>query len=96
MTVLTVQFGVGACTALINIDAAGKPVQRVIRNNGIGAVICNQVGKVPAGCRTRLETAIVPAGVQVEIFERSLADERSAIHGHIHHARPVPQQSHPT
>ena len=84
MMSLSVQFGVGTCAALINVDAAGKPIQRMIGNNWIGAIICDQVGEVPSGGRACLESAIVPAGVQVEIFERGLADERSAIHGHIH------------
>jgi len=64
---LSVQLGVRACATLIDIDAALKTIQCVVGNHLMWTIIGDQIGKVPAGSRTCLETAIIPARVQIEV-----------------------------
>ena len=64
------QFRVRTRAALIDVDAAGKSIQGVIRNNRVGPIIRNKICEIPSGSRTCLEPAVVPAGVEIEVIER--------------------------
>ena len=49
-----------------------------------------------SGCRRRLETAVTPAAGHVEPRHRQLADDRAAVHRHVHDAAPRAHQAQPS
>ena len=51
-------------------------------------IVGQRVGEHPAGAGGRLESAVAPPAVHVEPFHRQLADDGTAVHGHVHDAAP--------
>src|SRR5262249_60648220 len=89
----SVQAGIRPGSAFVDGVAALEPVEAERRIERMRPILRDRVGKAPARCRRRLETAIAPAAVEIKIVDRRLADNRTAIHGHIHNARPMPHDA---
>src|SRR5437867_9203646 len=57
-------------------------------------VMGDGVGENPAGARRGLEAAVAPAGIEVEIIDGRLGDDRATVHRHVHDAGPFAKLAH--
>src|SRR5258707_6813125 len=78
---------------LVDRVAGGETLEREGLVELVRLVIGDRVSEDPARGRRRLEAAIAPAAVDVEILQRRLADDRAAIHRHVHDAGPMAQHA---
>ena len=61
------QAGIRASPSLVDSVAALETIQAEGRVELMGPILRNGVRKAPSGCRRRLEAAVAPASVEIEI-----------------------------
>ena len=85
----SMQIGLGADALFVDeIAPRAKRSSRKARAVSCGSPRRDQVREAEAGGRRRLEAAIAPAGVEVEVVGPRPVDDRRAIHRHVHRRRP--------
>ena len=85
--------GLGARAALVDETAFAETVDREVGVDRVRLVRGDHMGEAPARAGNRLEAAVAPAAVEIEPLDRRLADEGRAVHGHVHDARPLPENA---
>src|SRR6185437_1065823 len=81
--------GIRAGALLVDRVTAGEALEGEGLVEFVRLIVGDGMGEDPARGRRRLEAAIAPAAVYVEILQRRLADDRAAIHRHVHDAAPA-------
>ena len=78
LAILCVLMQVRLCAGAAFVDEISptETVQPQQRCNRVRLVAGNQMRIAVAGCRCRLEAAVTPAGVDVEIIQRGFIDDR--------------------
>src|ERR1051326_2038115 len=84
---------VRAGTLLVDDGAAAEAVEREGGVEWVRRVLGDGPGEHPARSRRRLEAAVAPAAVEIKILDRRFADDRAAVHGHVHDAGPAAHQA---
>src|ERR671927_824270 len=79
---------------LVDGMSSGEPLQREAFVQRMRTILSNGVGENPAGTGCRLEAAIAPAGIEIEIIDGRLADDRATVHRHVHDAGPFAHLPH--
>ena len=69
------QLGVWPRATFVDVVATLKSFEIMIGNEVMRAIIGDQIGKVPTGGRAGFKPAIVPACIEIEIFQRGFANE---------------------
>lgn len=64
---LTMQLGVRPRTAFVDNHPTFKTLNVEVSDDRVRAIIGDQIGKIPTGCRTRLKPAIVPTCIEIKI-----------------------------
>src|SRR5579885_3804095 len=85
----------GTRAALVDDVARGEALEREGFVERMRRVIGDRMGEDPSRARRRLEAAITPSAIDIEVAERRLADDGAAIHGQVHDAAPVAPAAQP-
>src|SRR5690242_1812457 len=83
------------CALLVDDVTLGKPLERERLVEWVRRVLGDGMREDPARAGRRLEAAVAPAAVDIEIAQRRPADDGAAIHRHIHDAPPMAHEAQP-
>src|SRR5215213_6553366 len=89
------KIGRGALALFIDHIPASEAIESIGGVELMKLIPGDRMGETPPRGWRCLEASIAPAAIQIEALDRSLVDDGTSIHGHVHDAAPGSQQPQP-